>query len=78
LNYLFLIKCRDDIGNIVARRQAAEEGPESRIAELAPFQMLYEDGVERLGAGSPGERFRWVAAIWYVELVFNFESISDA
>lgn len=56
--------CSDDIGNVAARRQAAEEGPDSRIAELAPFQMLYEDGVERLGAGSPRERVRWVAAIW--------------
>jgi hypothetical protein len=73
----FLIKFRDDIGNIVARRQAAEEGPESRIAELAPFQMLYEDGVERLDADSPGERFRWLAAIWYVKSIFDFESISD-
>ncbi|KAG8795280.1 hypothetical protein FRC17_008153, partial [Serendipita sp. 399] len=54
----------DDIGNVAARAQALEEGPDSRIGELCPFQMLYEDGVERLGAGSPRERVRWVAAIW--------------
>lgn len=61
---------RDDIGNVVARRQAAQEGPESQVGDLAPFQMLYEDGVERLGAGSPRERVRWVAAIWSVIYVF--------
>ncbi|KAG9040046.1 hypothetical protein FS842_003101, partial [Serendipita sp. 407] len=54
----------DDIGNVAARAQALDEGPDSRIGELCPFQMLYEDGVERLGAGSPRERVRWVAAIW--------------
>ena len=54
----FLTNYRDEIGNIATRRQAAEEGPDSRIAELAPFQMLYEDGVERLGAGRPRERVR--------------------
>lgn len=75
--FSFLINCRDDIGNVVARRQAEEEGPESRIAELAPFQMLYEDGVERLGAGSPRERVRWVGAIWCVVLFIYFESNSD-
>jgi hypothetical protein len=36
------------------------------IEELCPFQVTYEDGVERLAAGSPRKRIRWVGAIWYV------------
>ena len=31
---------------------------------LCPFQLLYSDGVERLGAESARERVRWVSAIW--------------
>ncbi|KAG8815563.1 hypothetical protein FRC18_001453 [Serendipita sp. 400] len=45
----------DDIGNLAARAQALNEGPDSRIGDLCPFQMLYEDSVERLGAESPRE-----------------------
>ena len=40
---------------IVAQQQtAAEEGQGGRIVELAPFRVLYEDGIKRLGAGSLG------------------------
>ncbi|KAH9939202.1 hypothetical protein B0H21DRAFT_832319 [Amylocystis lapponica] len=31
---------------------------------LCPFQLLYTDGVERLGAESARKRVRWVSAIW--------------
>ena len=31
---------------------------------LCPFQLLYSDGIERLGAESARERVRWVSAIW--------------
>jgi hypothetical protein len=57
----------DDIGNVAARAQALDEGgAPGGIEELCPFQMMYEDGVERLGAGSPQETVKWVGAIWYV------------
>jgi hypothetical protein len=32
----------------------------------APSQMMYEDGIKRLGARSPRERMKWVGAVWYV------------
>jgi hypothetical protein len=57
----------DDIRNVAARAQALDEaGAPGGIDELCPFQMMYEDGVERLGTGSPRERMKWVGAIWYV------------
>jgi hypothetical protein len=57
----------DDIGNVAVRAQALDEGgAPGGIEELCPFQMMYEDGVERLGAGSPRERMKWVGAMWYV------------
>ena len=57
----------DDIGSIAARRQTTEQGPESGegLADfLCPFQLLYTDGLERLGSESPRERVRWVSALW--------------
>lgn len=58
-----------DIGNVTARAQALDDaGGVVGIDELCPFQMVYADGVERLGAGSPRERSRWVEAIWFVFL----------
>ncbi|KAF8579979.1 hypothetical protein K439DRAFT_341186 [Ramaria rubella] len=55
----------DDIGTIAAREQAGASGAEGNLVEtLCPFQLLYPDGVERLGAESARERVRWVGAIW--------------
>lgn len=56
---------QDDIGTIAAREQTGSGGPEGTLVEtLCPFQLLYPDGVERLGADSARERVRWVGAIW--------------
>jgi hypothetical protein len=56
----------DDIGNVAVMAQAPDEGgAPGSIEELSPFQMMYEDGVEGLGVGSPRERMKWVGAIWY-------------
>lgn len=65
---------RDDVGTIAAREQSALAagggGGEGQLGEmglmemLCPFQLLYGDGVERLGAESARERVRWVSAIW--------------
>ncbi|KAJ9092317.1 hypothetical protein QFC19_008751 [Naganishia cerealis] len=33
---------------------------------LYPFQLVYDDGVERLGSESARDRVRWVSAIWDV------------
>lgn len=50
---------RDDVGSVAARLQSAD------LAEtLCPFQLLYADGVERLGTDTARERVRWVGAIW--------------
>lgn len=65
---------RDDIGTVAARMQVAAENEENRAAEmemdlvemLCPFQLMYSDGIERLGAESARERVRWVSAIWCV------------
>ncbi|QRV72505.1 hypothetical protein RhiJN_00519 [Ceratobasidium sp. AG-Ba] len=49
---------RDDVGIVAARLQSPE------LAEtLCLFQLLYADGVERLGTDTAGERVRWVGAI---------------
>jgi hypothetical protein len=54
---------RDDVGSVAARLQSAD------LAEtLCPFQLLYTDGVERLGTDTARERVRWVGAIWWVQL----------
>ena len=58
----------DDIGSIAAREQSQEERNDSGagLADyLCPFQLLYSDGLERLGAESARDRVRWVAALWY-------------
>jgi len=56
----------DDIGSIVARNQANRDQAFDFVNDLCPFQLLYEDGVERVAASSQRERVRWVGAIWYV------------
>ena len=54
-----------DFGNVRAREQVLDDtGGTVGIDELCPFQMMYADGVERLGAGSPRERAKWMTAIW--------------
>ncbi|PCH37434.1 hypothetical protein WOLCODRAFT_158154 [Wolfiporia cocos MD-104 SS10] len=63
-----------DIGTIAARQQSqhastagdAQLGELELVQTLCPFQLLYSDGIERLGADSPQERVRWVSAIWDV------------
>lgn len=68
---------RDDIGTVAARTQVEAMRRGERVGGLAnveadwdlvemlcPFQLLYSDGVERLGAESARERVRWVRAIW--------------
>ncbi len=61
---------RDDIGTIAARlqmdQQPVGEGEWDLVEMLCPFQLLYTDGIERLGAESARERVRWVSAIWWV------------
>ncbi|KAI5118912.1 hypothetical protein M0805_004688 [Coniferiporia weirii] len=62
---------RDDIGTVAARLQMDERladsgdiGEYDLVEMLCPFQLLYGDGIERLGAESARERVRWVSAIW--------------
>ena len=55
-----------DIGSIAARNQANQDQAFDFVNDLCPFQLLYEDGVERLAASSQRERVRWVEAIWSV------------
>jgi hypothetical protein len=55
-----------DIGSIAARNQANQDQGFDFVNDLCPFQLLYEDGVERLAASSQRERVRWVEAIWSV------------
>jgi len=73
----------DDIGSIAARAhwQSAEEdvGEGERLADfLCPFQLIYSDRLERLGAENARERVRWVAALWYVLLCYMCPRFSDA
>jgi hypothetical protein len=50
---------------------AAREGDDDSFVDLlVPFQMAYEDGVERLAAESLLERQKWVNRIWWVSLLF--------
>lgn len=75
---------KDDIGTIAAQTQANDQddpdlghlGDTNLMEALCPFQLLYSDGVERLGAESARERVRWVSAIWSVSLVSFFASPS--
>ncbi|KZV84894.1 hypothetical protein EXIGLDRAFT_271880 [Exidia glandulosa HHB12029] len=57
---------QDDVGTIAARQQMEDAGGDSGalLELLCPFQLLYADGVERLGAESARERVRWVGALW--------------
>ncbi len=57
---------RDDIGTQAAMRMDSDGEVEGRslVEMLCPFQLLYTDGIERLGAESARERVRWVGAIW--------------
>ncbi|EPQ51904.1 hypothetical protein GLOTRDRAFT_140838 [Gloeophyllum trabeum ATCC 11539] len=63
---------KDDVGTIAARMQSEEAssqesgqlGEMGLVETLCPFQLLYSDGIERLGAESARERVRWVSAIW--------------
>ncbi|KAG9009214.1 hypothetical protein FRB93_005710 [Tulasnella sp. JGI-2019a] len=57
---------RGDIGSVAARATPAtsNEAGESLSEFLCPFQLIYGDGVERLGAESARERVRWVDTIW--------------
>ncbi|TFK53121.1 hypothetical protein OE88DRAFT_1807017 [Heliocybe sulcata] len=65
---------KDDVGTVAAKMQSEEanmnEGESGQIGEtglvetLCPFQLLYSDGIERLGAESARERVRWVSAVW--------------
>ncbi|CDO77431.1 hypothetical protein BN946_scf184857.g38 [Trametes cinnabarina] len=63
---------QDDVGTIAARMQSdsaeatGQLGDMGLLETLCPFQLLYSDGIERLGAESARERVRWVSAIWEV------------
>ncbi|TBU45494.1 hypothetical protein BD309DRAFT_1017792 [Dichomitus squalens] len=70
---------QDDVGTIAARIQSEQAaaggsgaagevvlGEMGLMETLCPFQLLYSDGIERLGAESARERVRWVSAIWEV------------
>ncbi|KAJ7883240.1 hypothetical protein B0H13DRAFT_2667191 [Mycena leptocephala] len=50
-------------GSVAARAQAEGE-VDTLVDLLVPFQMVYEDGVERLAAESLLERQKWVNRIW--------------
>ncbi|TFK75643.1 hypothetical protein BDN72DRAFT_448936 [Pluteus cervinus] len=55
---------RDDVGTVAARRQSNERSGQPLMDMLAPFHMLYADGVERMAAESLLERQKWVNRIW--------------
>ena len=71
---------RDDIGTIAAQAQVDSQddpglghlGDMNLMETLCPFQLLYSDGIERLGAESARERVRWVSAVWSVSLSTHF------
>ncbi|KAL7284724.1 LOW QUALITY PROTEIN: hypothetical protein ACG7TL_002030 [Trametes sanguinea] len=56
---------QDDVGTIAARMQSdsaeatGQLGDMGLLETLCPFQLLYSDGIERLGAESARERVRW-------------------
>ena len=55
----------DDIGSGTARLMDAENpGGPSLVQTLYPFQLLYTDDIEHLGAESLREQVRWVGAFW--------------
>lgn len=47
-----------DIGAASARRQG--------LGQISPFQLIFDDGVERLAADTAKERVQWVSAVWDV------------
>ncbi|CDU24107.1 uncharacterized protein SPSC_02736 [Sporisorium scitamineum] len=47
-----------DVGAASARNQG--------IAQINPFQLIFDDGVERLAAETAKERVQWVTAVWDV------------
>lgn len=53
----------DDIGNVTARRQTTEKSSEGLVEFLCPFQLLYSDGIERLGSDSGSDRRSWLEAL---------------
>lgn len=57
---------RDDIGSIAAKRQSNMPDYGNLNELLCPFQLIYEDRVERLAVESARERVRWVGAVWQV------------
>jgi hypothetical protein len=77
---------REDVGGVAAREggksfpslpfclygadRCACADDDSLVDLLVPFQMAYEDGVERLAAESLLERQKWVNRIWWVSLLF--------
>lgn len=46
----------EDVGAVAARAQG--------LARTCPFQLIFEDGVERMAAENARERVQWVSAIW--------------
>lgn len=63
---------RKDLGSVIARQQSDSKHKGSiadngePIADvLCPFQLIYGDGVERLGTESERKRSAWVNAIWW-------------
>ncbi|KAG8948718.1 hypothetical protein FRC04_009328 [Tulasnella sp. 424] len=62
---------RKDLGSVIARQQS-DSKQKGSIADngepiadvLCPFQLIYGDGVERLGTESERKRSAWVNAIW--------------
>lgn len=67
---------RGDIGSVTATvaSNVVNDARASLADFLCLFQLLYSDGVERLGAKSARERVRWVGAICYVWLGLEFVS----
>lgn len=61
---------KDDVGTVAARKQSKEKNGQPLMDMLAPFHMLYADGVERLAAESLLERQKWVNRIWYAAQAF--------
>ncbi|KAF9529447.1 hypothetical protein CPB83DRAFT_893537 [Crepidotus variabilis] len=55
---------QDDVGTLAARHQSGEAGGQPLMDMLVPFQIMYADGVERLGAESLPDCQKWVNRIW--------------
>ena len=47
-----------DVGAACARRQGLDQ--------ISPFQLIFDDGVERLAADTAKERVQWVTSVWDV------------